>query len=41
VESSSTDREVMASRPDINIKNKKEKTCILIYVAISANTNIV
>jgi hypothetical protein len=29
-----TDREVRANRPDIIIKNKKEKTCILIYVAI-------
>jgi hypothetical protein len=41
VESSSTDREVMANRPDIKIKNKKEKTYILIYVVISANTNVV
>jgi hypothetical protein len=26
-----TDREVTANRPDIIIKNKKEKTCTLIY----------
>jgi hypothetical protein len=38
---SSTDREVTVSRPDMKIKNKKEKTCILIYVAISTNTNVV
>ena len=31
-----TDREVTANRPDIIIKNKKEKTCILIDVAILA-----
>jgi hypothetical protein len=29
-----TDREVTANRSDIIIKNKKEKTCILIDVAI-------
>jgi len=29
-----TDREVTANRPDITIKNKKEKTCTLIHVAI-------
>ena len=29
-----TDREVTANRPDIIIKNKKEKTCTLIDVAI-------
>ena len=28
-----TDREVTANRPDIIIKNKKEKTCTLIDVA--------
>ena len=32
-----TDREVTANRPDIIIKNKKEKTCTLIDVAISAD----
>jgi len=32
-----TDREVTAYRPDIIIKNKKEKTCTLIDVAIPAN----
>jgi hypothetical protein len=35
-----TDREVAANRPHIIIKNKKEKTCILIDVAISANRNV-
>jgi hypothetical protein len=36
-----TDREVAANRPDIRIKNKKEKTCILIDVAIPAGGNVV
>ena len=31
-----TDREFTANRPDIIIKNKKEKTCTLIDVAIPA-----
>ena len=35
-----TDREVTASRPDIIIKNKKEKTCILVNVAILADRNV-
>ena len=29
------------NRPDIMIKNKKEKTCTLIDVAIPANRNVV
>jgi hypothetical protein len=42
VESSSTpDREVTANRSDIIIKHKKEKTCILIDVAIATDRNIV
>ena len=36
-----TDREVTANRPDIIIKNKKEKTCTLIDVAIPADRNAV
>ena len=36
-----TDREVTANRPDIIIKNKNEKTCTLIDVAISADRNVV
>jgi len=32
VESSSTHREVTANRPDIIIKNKKQKTCTLIEI---------
>ena len=36
-----TEREVTANRPDIIIKNKKEKTCTLIQVAIPADRNIV
>ena len=32
-----TQREVTANRPDIIIKNKKEKTCTLIDVAIPAD----
>ena len=34
-----TDREVTANRLDIIIKNKKEKTCTLIDVAIPADRN--
>jgi hypothetical protein len=36
-----TDREVTANRTDIKKKNKKEKTCKLIYVAIPAVRNVV
>jgi len=35
-----TDRNVMANRPDTVIKNKKEKTCILIHVAVPADRNV-
>jgi hypothetical protein len=35
-----TDREVVANRPDIVVKNKKEKTCMLIDVAIPADRNV-
>jgi hypothetical protein len=35
-----TDREVTANRPDIINKNKKEKTCVLIHVAIPADRNV-
>ena len=35
-----TDREVTANKPDIIIKNKKEKTCALIDVAIPADRNV-
>jgi len=36
-----TDREVTANRPDIIIKNKKEKICTPIDVAIPADRNVV
>ena len=36
-----TDREVTPNRPDIIIKNKREKTCTLIDVAIPADRNSV
>jgi len=36
-----TDREFAENRPDIIIKNKKEKTCTLIDVAIPADRNFV
>ena len=36
-----TDRKVTANRPDIIIKNKKEKTCTLMDVAIPADRNVV
>ena len=35
------EREVTANRPDIIIKNNKEKTCTLIDVAIYADRNVV
>jgi len=41
VESSSTHKEVTANRPDIIIKNNKEKTFTLIGVAIPADRNVV
>jgi hypothetical protein len=41
VESSGTHRKVTANRPDIIIKNTKEKTCTLIDVAIPADRNVV
>ena len=36
-----TDSEVTANRPNIIIKNKKEKTCTLIDEAIPADRNVV
>ena len=36
-----TDREVTANRPDIIIKNNKEKTSTLIDVAIPEDRNVV
>jgi len=36
-----TQTEVTANRPDMKIKNKEEKTCILIDVAIPADRNVV
>jgi hypothetical protein len=36
-----TDRKVTANRPDVIIKNKKEKICTLIDVAIPADRNFV
>jgi len=36
-----TYREVTANRPDIIIKNKKEKTCTPINVAIPTDRNVV
>jgi hypothetical protein len=36
-----TDREVTTNRPDIIIKNEKEKKCTLIDVAIPADRNAV
>ena len=36
-----TEREVTANRTDIIIKNKKDKTCTLIDVAIHAERNVV
>jgi hypothetical protein len=36
-----TETKVTANRPDIIIKNKKEKTCALIDRAIPADRNVV
>ena len=36
-----TDREVKANRPDIIIKNKKEKRCTMIDEVIPADKNVV
>jgi hypothetical protein len=36
-----TDREVTANRPDVMVKNKEEKSCTPIYVAIPADRNVV
>jgi hypothetical protein len=36
-----TDRDVTANRPDIIIKNKKEKKCTLTDLAIPADRNVV
>jgi hypothetical protein len=36
-----TDREVLANRPDMIIKNKKDKICLLINVAIPSNRNVI
>jgi len=35
-----TDKEVTANRPNIILKNKREKTCIMIDVAIAAERYI-
>jgi hypothetical protein len=35
-----TGRDVMANGPDIIIKNRREKTCILIDVAIPVDGNV-
>jgi hypothetical protein len=40
MESRGTYREVTANRPDIILKNKNEKTCILIDLATPADRNI-
>jgi hypothetical protein len=36
-----TDREILANRTDIIIKNKKDKTCLLIDVAIPSDKNVI
>jgi hypothetical protein len=36
-----TDREVLANRPDIIVKNKKGRTCLLTDVAIASDRNII
>jgi hypothetical protein len=36
-----TDREVLANTPDIIIKNKKDRMCLLIDVAIPSDRNVI
>jgi hypothetical protein len=36
-----TNREVLANRPDIIVKNKKDKTCLLIDVATPSDRNVI
>jgi hypothetical protein len=36
-----TDRGVMANRPDIIVKNKKNRTCLLTDVAIPLDRNVI
>jgi hypothetical protein len=36
-----TDREVLASRPDVIIKNMKDKICLLIDVTIPSDRNVI
>jgi hypothetical protein len=36
-----TDREVLANRPDIIIKNKTDKTCLLTDIAIPSDKNVI
>jgi hypothetical protein len=36
-----TDREVLGNRPDLIMKNKKDKICLLIDVAIPSDRNLV
>jgi hypothetical protein len=36
-----TDREVLENRPDIIIKNKKDKICLLIDVTIPSDRNVI
>ena len=35
-----TDREIIGNKPDMIIENKKEKTCLLIDMAIPADRNV-
>jgi hypothetical protein len=36
-----TDREVLANRPDIFVKNKKDRTCLLVDVAVPSDKNVI
>jgi hypothetical protein len=36
-----TDREVLANRPDIIVKNKKDGTCLLVDVAIPSDRSVI
>jgi len=41
MDSRGTNREVLANRPDIIIKNKTDKICLLIDVAIPSDRNVI
>jgi hypothetical protein len=41
VNNNNNNNNVLANRPDIRMKNKKDKTCLLIDVAIPSDKNVI